>query len=352
MDVPVNKTVTHPLPRPREKAHKNMLAVILSAVVIVLSGDFLSAATVEELAKSEGKVVFYSTLNNEQIKAFTDAFMKKRPYIEISFYRASGDRLLQRIIAEAQAGRHAVDVFSSEGLRMQLVKEKGLTTKFVPNDSHFYSEGFKDADGHWTTLHLLMNSMAYNTRLVPAHEAPRRYEDLLHSKWKGKIGVNPRDPDWYVNLQQRMGKEKAGDFMKGLSAQNPGLHESHNLLTQMLGAGEYHVVSNIYAHAAARAKETGAPVRWIFDEPVITFLHPIALARNAPHPNAGKLFIEFVLSKEGQTVLRNQGRIPARSDVDAKVFDLKKITLFPSDPRLAKEYETALKEMRAIFETR
>ena len=326
------------------------ISPIVIALAVFLAADRAAPATVEELARTEGKLVFYSTLNTEQITTFNNAFNKKYPHIEATFYRASGDRVLQRIISEAQAGRYSVDAFSIEGLRIQLLKEKGLTVRFVPNESHAFGGGFKDPEGHWTNLHLLMNSMAYNTKLVSAHEAPKRYEDLLQPKWRGKIGVNSRDGEWYVNLQKRMGRDKARDLLKGLAGQKPGIHDSHNLLTQIVSAGEYHVASNIYAHAAAREKERGAPVQWIFDEPVITYLHPIALAKHAPHPNAGKLFIEFVLSKEGQTILRDMGRIPSRPDVEVKVFDLKKIKLFPSDPRLGTDYEAALKEMRAIFE--
>jgi iron(III) transport system substrate-binding protein len=308
-----------------------------------------AAATLEAASKAEGQVVFYSSLNNEQIKTLVDRFQQKYPAIKASFYRGTSDRVLQRITTEGKAGRHSVDVFSAAGFQLQLLKESGLTDKYVPKESSAFDGGFKDPDGHWVSVHSLLNSMAYNTNLVSAAEAPKKIEDLLQPKWKGKIGIDVGDAEWYANIQRIMGKEKARNFLKGLAAQKVGLRSGHNLLAQLTAAGEFHVVLNTYAHIAARMKKQGAPIQWIFDEPVVTYVHPIAVARQAPHPNAGRLFESFVLSEEGQKMLRDQGRIPSRRDVDAKVFSLKNIKLFASDPQWAKEYPAAMEEMEQIL---
>ncbi len=258
----------------------------------------------------------------------------------------------QRALTEAKAGRFAVDVLTSAGFQVQLMKEAGLTQRFVPPEATAYDEGFKDPDGHWINVHSLLNSMGYNTQLVRPNEAPKKYEDLLAPKWKGRIGVNLQDPEWYVNLQRRMGKEKARGFLKALANQQPGLRDGHNITAQLLAAGEFHVVSNTYAHILARIKGQGGPVQYVFDEPVITYVHPVALAKAAPHPNAGKLFMRFILSVDGQKMLRDQGRIPGHRDIDPKVFSLRQVKLLASDPGLAKEYGPAGEEMRAIFGAR
>ncbi|MGH7823813.1 MAG: ABC transporter substrate-binding protein [Candidatus Binatia bacterium] len=309
----------------------------------------LFAASVQDAAKAEGEVVFYSSLNNEQIKTLTDRFQQKYPRIKASFYRGTSDRVLQRITTEAKAGRHTVDVFSSAGFQLQLLKDNGLTARYVPEESAAYEKGLKDADGHWVSVHSLLNSMAYNTNLVSAKDAPKKIEDLLQPKWKGKIGIDVGDAEWYVNLQRIMGKEEARRFLRRLAAQKVGLRRGHNLLAQLTAAGEFHVVLNTYAHIAARMKKQGAPIQWVFDEPVITYVHPIAVARHAPHPNAGRLFMTFVLSEEGQQMLRDQGRIPSHPNVDPDVFSLKNVKLFPSDPQWAKEFPVALEEMEKIL---
>jgi iron(III) transport system substrate-binding protein len=325
----------------------NVTFLVLTAWLLLTSA--LKAATLEESAKIEGEVVLYSSLNNEQIVTLVDAFKKKYPAIKPSFYRATSERVMQRAITEARAGRFAVDVVTSAGFQVQLLKEAGLSQRFVPPEASAYDDGFKDRDGHWINVHSLLNTMAYNTQLVAPNEAPKKYEDLLAPKWKGKIGVNLQDPEWYVNLQRRMGKEKARGFLKALAAQQPGVRDGHNIAAQLLAAGEFHVVTNTYAHIVARIKGQGGPVQYVFDEPVITYVHPVALAKSAPHPNAGKLLMAFILSADGQKMLRDQGRIPGHRDIDPKVFSLRQVKLLASDPGLAKEYGPSGEEMRTIF---
>ena len=310
------------------------------------------AATLEDSARADAEVVLYSSLNNEQIVTLVEAFRKKYPSIKPSFYRGTSERVLQRAFTEAKAGRFAVDVVTSAGFQVQLMKDSGLTQRFIPPEASLYEEGFKDPDGHWVNVHSLLNSMAYNTQLVRPNEAPKRYEDLLAPRWKGRLGVNLQDPEWYVSLQRRWGKDKARNFLKALAAQQPGVRDGHNITAQLLAAGEFHAVTNTYAHIAARIKNQGGPVQYVFDEPVITYVHPIALAKAAPHPNAGKLLISFILSAEGQRMLRDQGRIPSHRDIDPQVFSLRNVKLFPSDPRLAKDHAPAAEEMRSIFGAR
>ena len=326
--------------------------VFLLLVLLGLCFGTAGAATIEDPAKTEGEVVLYSSLNNEQIVTLVDAFKKKYPSIKPSFYRGTSERVLQRVVTEAKAGRFAADVVTSAGFQVQLLKESGLTQRFVPPEASAFTEGFKDPEGHWVSVHSLLNSMAYNTQLVKPNEAPKKYEDLLAPRWKGRLGVNLQDPEWYVSLQRRWGKEKARNFLKALAAQQPGVRDGHNITAQLLAAGEFHAVSNTYAHIAARIKSQGGPVQYVFDEPVITYVHPITLMKAAPHPNAGKLLISFILSIEGQRMLRDQGRIPSHRDVDPLVFPLRNVKLFASDPTFAKEHSSATEEMRAIFGVR
>src|SRR5262245_861759 len=191
-----------------------LLFLIYAACTLGISVP--QAATVEESTRPESEVVLYSSLNNEQIVTLIDAFRKKYPFIKPSFYRGTSERVLQRALTEAKAARYAVDVFTSAGFQLELLKESGLTQKFVSAEAAAYDEGFQDPEGHWVNVHSLRNTMAYNTQLVRPGEAPKKHEDLLAPKWRGKIGVNLQDPEWYVNLKRRMGKEKAINFLKGL----------------------------------------------------------------------------------------------------------------------------------------
>ena len=326
-----------------------MASLLALVVILVLSMTHARAASLEDGAKTAGEVVLYSSLNNEQIVTLVDAFRKRYPFIKPSFYRGTSDRALQRAAMEAKAGRFAVDVATSARFQIELMKESGLTQKYVPPEAAFYNDGFKDPDGHWVSVHSLLSSMAYNSQLVKPDEAPKKYEDLLASRWKGRLGVNLLEPEWYVSLQRRWSKEKARNFLKPLAAQQPAVRDGHNITAQLLAAGEFYATSNTYAHIAARIKNQGGPVQYVFDEQVITYVHPIALMKSAPHPNTGKLLISFILSVEGQRMLRDQGRIPSHRDIDPLVFSLRNVKLFASDPKFAREYAPAGEEMGAIF---
>jgi iron(III) transport system substrate-binding protein len=148
----------------------------LAAIVVLwlLSPVTSRAATVEELGKAEGEVVLYSSLNNEQIVTLVDVFKKKYPNIKSSFYRGTSERVLQRAVTEARAGRFAVDVVTSAGFQVQLLKDSGLTQRIVLPEVSAYNDGFKDPDGHWVSVHSLLNSMAYNTQLVKPNETPKK----------------------------------------------------------------------------------------------------------------------------------------------------------------------------------
>jgi len=156
-----------------------MLRIFVLYVLLVLSIVTAHAATIEDSAKAENEVVLYSSLNNEQIVTLVDAFKKKYPNIKPSFYRGTSERVLQRAVTEAKAGRFAVDVVTSAGFQVQLLKDSGLTQRFVPPEASFFNDGFKDPDGHWVSVHSLLNSMAYNTQLVKPNETPKKGSGMV-----------------------------------------------------------------------------------------------------------------------------------------------------------------------------
>ncbi len=135
--------------------------------------------------------------------------------------------------------------------------------------------------------------------------------------------------------------------MRKLAAQKPAFRDSETVITQLLAAGEF-PVGITYSHQAATVKRRGAPVEWVRTaQPIVTGLKPIALSAKAQHPNAGKLFIDVVLSKEGQELMRSFNRIPDRGDVTSELKEGTK--LFPADPRWGDTYAKHVEEFREIF---
>jgi iron(III) transport system substrate-binding protein len=141
----------------------------------------------------------------------------------------------------------------------------------------------------------------------------------LAPRWKGRIGVNLQDPEWYVSLQRRWGKDKGAQLFKSSRGPTTGCRDGHNITAQLLAAGEFHAVCNTYAHIAARIKSKAGRCN-LFSTTGDHLRSSIVLAKGAPHPNAGKLLISFILSLEGQRMLRDQGRIPGHREVEPQVF--------------------------------
>ncbi|MFC1815651.1 ABC transporter substrate-binding protein [Thermodesulfobacteriota bacterium] len=301
-------------------------------------------------AKNEGKLVWYASLNLQDCTAVLRQFEKKYPFIKTALFRLNAERLLEKIFAEDRAKFYKVDAIMNGGFRQQVTKEAGLLTKYFSPERKAFPEGFKDPEGYWTDTFVNANVLAYNTRMVAPGDIPKSHEDLLDPKWKGKIAMSLKSYEWFMQMLNIMGEEKGLDFMKKLSKQKPAFRSSATTLRDMVIAGEYHMTINTYLGRVQIFKEMGAPIEWVPLNPVIGILHPIGVATHAPHPNAAKLFIDFVLSKEGMELISSFRRIVTRSDVDTDPPNLTKgIKIYPSDPRRAKDYNKYMKMFQNIF---
>jgi iron(III) transport system substrate-binding protein len=284
-----------------------------------------------EAAKREGELVFYSATRAEDTDQLVKAFTKKYPFIKGSYYRAGGDPLLQRILTEAKSGKHLFDVVSALGTQIIMLKDKGLLAPFRSAHQSAYAKGFYDAEGYWTDTYDLYITVAHNTKMVPKNAVPKSWQDLLDPRWKdGKICLDLRRHDWFYAMMEVMGPEKGTSFMEGLRDQQPTFRQGNTLIQQLMTAGEFPLAVT-YAHTVEYTRTKGAPIDWTALDPMIAVSEPIALYRQAPHPNAGKLFLDFILSQEGARLLRGQQRIPARLDVEPLTERLNpnKLKLYP-----------------------
>ena len=142
---------------------------------------------------------------------------------------------------------------------------------------------------------------------------PKTFNDLLKPEWKGQIAVESRPYEWFGTTLKAMGEEKGMAYMRELAKQTE-LRTGRNLLAQLVAAGEFKGALSGYSQTFEVLKPAGAPVDWVYLNPVFANIHPTGIAAKAPHPNAARLFIDFVLSKRGQEVIRGMNRIPDRID--------------------------------------
>ncbi|HWH78545.1 MAG TPA: extracellular solute-binding protein [Candidatus Binatus sp.] len=267
-----------------------------------------------QAARREGRVVWYTSAGESQ--EIAQEFEKKYPFVKVEVVRSTVYPLLNRIFNETRAGNYLFDVVRQSTLAFAQLIQKGLVQPYESAERDGYRPGWKDRQGYWTSTDDNYFVVGYNTRLVSARDAPRDWEDLLLPKWRGQIGLDPDNHLLLGGLEQSWGREKALGYFRRLAQQQIQFRKGNTLIAQLIVAGEF-PLGFVYAHRVEFLKSQKAPMDWISTmNPIITTGGPLGLAAKAQHPNAGKLLIDFILSKYGQTQLRNYYRIPSRADLE------------------------------------
>lgn len=245
------------------------------------------------------------------------AAFERKHGIRVSMWRGVNQKLVQRALAEARAGRNGVDVYEGSGPGLEILYREGLLEKF-------YSPAFADIPpqafprhGYYAPDNLLFTVMGYNTRLVKHEDVPRSYEDLLQPKWRGKIGIEASNVAWFAAVAKAMGEQKGLAYFEKLAAMQPQLRNGHTLMTELVAAGEIPLVLTLYNQAVDKLKEQGAPIDWRPLPPAFGRADGIAVAKRAPHPHAALLFADFVLSPEGQRIIKERARVPVNRKVES-----------------------------------
>jgi iron(III) transport system substrate-binding protein len=280
---------------------------LLSTSVSAQDGDLLAHA------KKEKTVSLYTSMEARESRLIADAFQQRYPFLTVDIARVSSNRLLQKIDTEHRAGRNLFDVVITSGLEVRYLIKSGLIGPYVSPEAKAFFADSKDPQGRWVDVYSSLRVFAHNAKLVSREAAPKQYEDLLSPRWKGQIGLPSKEYSWFATAMRALGKD-GPRFMEGLGKQKPNYRPSHVLVLQLIAAGEFNL-GLVYQHQLERYKKLAAPVE-LAPLPFATKnIHPMALAAQPPHANAAKLLINFILSKETQTMVRSFGRTVSRADI-------------------------------------
>src|SRR5215510_9219214 len=165
-----------------------------------------------EGAKKEGQVVLYSALIvNQMLRPLAAGFMKKYPFIKMTYYRADSEELLAKLSAETRANNVVADLFEGSG-GGEIAVEAGFTQAFYSPVLDAYPKIYLDPKGHLAPTRLSYFSIAYNTRQVAADKVPKSYEDLTDPQWQGKMAWPYANTGRYlfmINLRLAWGEDRA-----------------------------------------------------------------------------------------------------------------------------------------------
>ncbi len=283
-----------------------------------------------EGAKKEGELVIYTSAPVDDMTALTAAFEKKYG-VKTKVWRAGSEKVLQRTVTEAQGKRFDVDIIETNGPELESLHREKLLQEVK---SPFLTELIPQAilpHREWIGTRLNIFALAYNTKLVKKEELPKTYQDLLDPKWKGKLGIEAEDSDWFAGVITQLGEAQGLKLFRDIVATNGlSVRKGHTLLTNLVASGEVPLALTVYNYKAEQLKNKGAPIDWFVIPPAIARPNGVGMAKRAPHPNAAVLFYDFMLS-DAQPILLQRDFVPTNKKTDTP---LNKVPLKFVDPKV------------------
>ncbi len=261
-------------------------------------------------ARKEREVNVYTSLVTEDVTNLAAAFEKKYG-VKLRFWRASSENVVQRIASEARANRFDFDLVETNGPELETIhRENLLLPARSPRDADLMPAAIRPHRA-WVGTRLNMFVQAYNTSLVSKDELPRTYQDLRDSKWKGKLGIEAEDTDWFGAVVKDLGEDEGLKLFREIVATNGiSVRKGHTLLAGLVASGEVPLALTVYNHNAERLKRRGAPIDWYAIPPAYVRANGIGLSRKPPHPYGAILFYDFLLSEDGQRILEKGNYVP------------------------------------------
>jgi len=302
-----------------------------------------------EAAKKEGSVVVYGTVVPQSMQI--NAGFEKKYGIRVEYWRADSTNIMDRALTEWRAGRPGFDVIEGSRAPQMIMKKEELFTSYVPPSSEKFPERFKEKDGLMTAWRALPISILYNTELVKPGEAPKKWEDLLDTKWRGYIGMP--DPSQHSttaaflwSLRKLMG-DKRLDFAKGLAKQNPRMVGALAPVTDQIIRGEVRVGITYVKYV----KQYKGPIDYVLMSQHLSDPNYMSVSAKAHHPNAARLYMEYGCSLEGQKAMAGEGEFVLYPGVNPAIRDADKVaqSMILLDVPTAEELKKLMGEFHKIF---
>lgn len=333
--------------------------IIHSFAILAMSGVFAlaSSATVwaqapnVDAAKKEGKVIVYGAQVPQAMKPLHAAFEKKYG-VQVEYWRGSSTKVSERALTEWRAGKPGFDVVEGNRGVQLIMRDEGLFQKFVPPSADKMPAKFKEKDGMITPWRVLPISILYNTNMVKPAELPKTFDDLLQPKWKGKLTMP--DPTRHTttaqflwNLKEIKG-DKWLDLVKGLAGQKPLLVESLAPVTTTIIKGEAPVGITYIKYV----KQYKGPVGYVLMDKYLSDPNYMSVSAKPMHPNAAKLYVEFVVSPEGQKLAAEEGEFVMYPGIYPPIKDAEKVApnmVFMENPSEEEFKKLMTNTFREIF---
>ena len=327
---------------------KFAVSVIATVALFLWTATFASAQDdLTAKAQTERELVVYGTALAGHFEKFSEPFRQHYPFIKTQYSRTTGEALTSKILRESAAKQLSADVVLINNYTHRIFMKRNIITAYSPPAASNFPAGFIDKQGYWIGFYLVPYAITYNSKMIAKNAAPKSFDDLLNPKWKGRISLEREE---YLVTQahaQYLGQAKAIEYFKKLAKQDLLLVNGHSNQAMLLTAGEFPLI--VYSDIARteELKRRGAPIEWVSAEPHVTVLVSAAITREAKHPAAARLFMNYLASDEGQRQVLSMDKPPALPKFRPEY--LRGVNLYPADWTLSDSYEEHNKLYREIF---
>jgi iron(III) transport system substrate-binding protein len=267
--------------------------------------------TLIEAARKEGKVAYYTSVDLPLAERIAKSFEAKFPGIVVRTERTGAERVFQRIGQEYMSRIYAVDVVnSSDAAHFIAWKRDGVLAPVVPEDvARHYPAEHRDPEGMFASFRVTLSAVGYNTSLVKAEDAPRSFADLLDPRWLGKIvKAHPAYSGTIMTATFQIVRELGWQYFEKLAKQKVMQVQSATDPPKKLALGERAIMADGGEYNLFQIKESGGPVELVYPtEGIPTVVGPNAVFKNAPNPNAARLFQCYCFSAECQQLIVDHG---------------------------------------------
>jgi iron(III) transport system substrate-binding protein len=265
-------------------------------------------------ASAEQKLYVYTSMKESMVGELKTAFLKKNPDIKVDFQSAGAGKLMAKIAAERESGKILADVlWTSEVPDFYQLKAQGMLLPYIPAESKVLLNPLPDYDGSFTAVRLGTLGIAYNTRVIK--EAPATWADLQKPAFKGAFGIaNPALSGTAYMSVAVLAKTFGWSYFEGLRANGAKMGKGSGQVVDDTASGDL-VASLAVDYITLDKVDKGATLALVYPPEMLVIPSPVAIFKGSPNIDAAKKLVDFLLSKEGQTLIANEGTLPVRADV-------------------------------------